>query len=71
MRLTKRSTGIFLIGSSRFRCVINNIAFLPWEYTTFVTPGANHAIIIWTENDENKMESNLQNSYTTWCFATL
>ncbi|KAI9079634.1 hypothetical protein K1719_038255 [Acacia pycnantha] len=35
--------------------IINNIVFMPWENTCFVTGGSDHAVMLWSEKDgENK-----------------
>ena len=44
----------FLEDRPHVKGVINNIAFLPWEDTTFVTAGTDHAVIIWREDGDNK-----------------
>ena len=31
--------------------IINNISFMPWESTCFVTGGSDHAVILWDEKD--------------------
>ncbi|GMI76661.1 hypothetical protein like AT5G50970 [Hibiscus trionum] len=33
--------------------IINSIAFMPWEDTCFGTGGSDHAVVLWSERDEN------------------
>ncbi|XP_027343152.1 U5 small nuclear ribonucleoprotein 40 kDa protein-like [Abrus precatorius] len=44
----------FLEDKPHVKGVINSIVFLPWGNTSFVTGGTDHAVILWSENGENK-----------------
>uniref|UniRef100_A0A164XF72 Uncharacterized protein n=1 Tax=Daucus carota subsp. sativus TaxID=79200 RepID=A0A164XF72_DAUCS len=41
----------FLEDKPHTKGIINNIVFMPWEDTCFVTAGSDHAVVLWTEND--------------------
>ncbi|XP_074375573.1 uncharacterized protein LOC141717422 isoform X2 [Apium graveolens] len=51
----------FLEDKPHIKGIINNIAFMPWEDTCFVTAGTDHAVVLWTEKDGIK----------NWKFQTL
>ncbi|XP_010555586.1 PREDICTED: uncharacterized protein LOC104825039 isoform X2 [Tarenaya hassleriana] len=42
----------FLENKPHVKGIINNIVFMPWENTTFVTGGSDHAVVMWNESDE-------------------
>ncbi|CAJ1937597.1 unnamed protein product [Sphenostylis stenocarpa] len=44
----------FIEDKPHVKGVINSIVFLPWENTSFVTGGTDHAVVLWRENDQNK-----------------
>ncbi|ESW31949.1 hypothetical protein PHAVU_002G281600 [Phaseolus vulgaris] len=44
----------FLEDKPHTKGVINSIAFLPRENTSFVTGGTDHAVVLWRENGHNK-----------------
>ncbi|XP_074346085.1 uncharacterized protein LOC141684844 [Apium graveolens] len=47
----KESTRVnFLEDKPHVKGIINNIMFMPWEDTCFVTGGSDHAVVLWTEN---------------------
>lgn len=43
----------FLEDKPHTKGIINSIAFMPWDEKLFVTGGSDHAVIIWTEKDED------------------
>jgi len=47
----------FLQDKPHVKGAINSIVFLPWEYTSFVTAGTDHTVMLWSENDEKKWKS--------------
>nr|AFJ66161.1 hypothetical protein 11M19.2 [Arabidopsis halleri] len=49
----------FLENKPHVKGIINNIKFMPWESTCFVTGGSDHAVVLWNESDdeENKWKS--------------
>ncbi|KAJ1404980.1 WD40/YVTN repeat-like-containing domain superfamily [Sesbania bispinosa] len=49
----------FLEEKPHVKGVINNIVFLPWDNTRFVTGGTDHAVVLWSENGENKWKPEL------------
>ncbi|KAL8123149.1 hypothetical protein AgCh_011225 [Apium graveolens] len=51
----------FLEDKLHIKGIINNIVFMPWEDTCFVTAGTDHAVVLWTEKDGIK----------NWKFQTL
>ncbi|RZB94614.1 hypothetical protein D0Y65_019238 [Glycine soja] len=53
----------FLEDKPHVKGVINSIVFLPWENTSFVTGGTDHAVIMWNENSENKWKPQLLHNY--------
>ncbi|TKY60528.1 Guanine nucleotide-binding protein subunit beta protein [Spatholobus suberectus] len=57
----------FLEDKPHVKGVINSIVFLPWENTSFVTGGTDHAVIMWNENGENKWKPTLlhRNSHSS------
>ncbi|XP_057791492.1 uncharacterized protein LOC131008579 [Salvia miltiorrhiza] len=42
----------FLEDKPHTKGIINSIAFMPWDDKFFVTGGSDHAVILWTEKDE-------------------
>ncbi|KAL2347105.1 hypothetical protein Fmac_001105 [Flemingia macrophylla] len=45
----------FLEDKPHVKGIINGIVFMPWETTCFVTAGSDHAVVLWSEqDDENK-----------------
>lgn len=44
----------FLEDKPHVKGVINSIAFLPWENTSFVTAGTDHGVVLWRGNGHNK-----------------
>lgn len=42
----------FLEEKPHVKGIINGIEFMPWDDTCFVTGGSDHAVFLWTENDE-------------------
>lgn len=47
----ERSRVNFLEDKPHVKGIINNIMFMPWEDTCFVTGGSDHAVVLWTENE--------------------
>ncbi|KAE8694526.1 APO protein 3 [Hibiscus syriacus] len=43
----------FLEDKPHVKGIINSIAFMPWEDTCFGTGGSDHAVVLWSERDEN------------------
>lgn len=41
---------IFLQDEPHVKCAINSTVFLPWEYTSFVTSGTDHTVMLWSKN---------------------
>lgn len=41
----------FLEDKPHVKGIINNIMFMPWEDTCFVTGGSDHAVVLWSENE--------------------
>lgn len=49
---TKESTRVtFMEEKPHVKGVINNIMFMPWDDSCFVTGGSDHAVVLWTEKD--------------------
>ncbi|KAM7483512.1 hypothetical protein LguiB_008095 [Lonicera macranthoides] len=48
---SQRTRVNFLNNKPHVKGIINNIEFMPWEETCFVTGGSDHAVILWTEKD--------------------
>ena len=44
----------FLEDKPHVKGIINGIVFMPWENTCFVTGGSDHAVILWSEQDDEK-----------------
>ncbi|EPS73997.1 hypothetical protein M569_00756, partial [Genlisea aurea] len=58
LSLNKKKAQNLQMGRTRFlkekphtKGIINNIAFLPWDETSFVTGGSDHAAVLWSEKD--------------------
>ncbi|KAG9139500.1 hypothetical protein Leryth_024189 [Lithospermum erythrorhizon] len=43
----------FLREKPHVRGIINNIEFMPWDDICFATAGSDHAVVLWTEKDED------------------
>ncbi|KAL8456814.1 hypothetical protein ACS0TY_034888 [Phlomoides rotata] len=43
----------FLEDKPHFKGIINSILFMPWDDKSFVTGGSDHAVILWTDKDED------------------
>ncbi|XP_057460119.1 uncharacterized protein LOC130750553 [Actinidia eriantha] len=43
----------FLDAKPHVKGIINNIVFMPWDNVCFVTGGSDHAVMLWTEKEEN------------------
>ncbi|KAM7475801.1 hypothetical protein LguiB_023044 [Lonicera macranthoides] len=48
----ERTPASFLKDKPHVKGIINSIVFMPWADTYFVTGGSDHAVVIWTEKDE-------------------
>ncbi|KAG2678385.1 hypothetical protein I3843_11G000800 [Carya illinoinensis] len=48
-----RARVTFLEDKPHVKGIINSITFMPWEDACFVTGGSDHAVILWSEKDEN------------------
>ncbi|EOA13242.1 hypothetical protein CARUB_v10026271mg [Capsella rubella] len=59
LNLNKTRGVTFLENKPHVKGIINNIKFMPWENTCFVTAGSDHAVELWNESDdeENKWKS--------------
>ncbi|KAL1203407.1 WD repeat-containing protein VIP3 [Cardamine amara subsp. amara] len=59
LNLNKTRGVTFLENKPHVKGIINNIKFMPWENTCFVTGGSDHAVVLWNESDdeENKWKS--------------
>ncbi|ESQ43491.1 hypothetical protein EUTSA_v10013209mg [Eutrema salsugineum] len=59
LNLNKTRGVSFLENKPHVKGIINNIKFMPWENTCFVTGGSDHAVVLWNESDdeENKWKS--------------
>ncbi|XP_010442579.1 PREDICTED: protein tipD-like [Camelina sativa] len=59
LNLNKTRGVTFLENKPHVKGIINNIKFMPWENTCFVTGGSDHAVVLWNEsdNEENKWKS--------------
>jgi WD40 repeat protein len=59
LNLNKTREVTFLENKPHVKGIINNIKFMPWENTCFVTGGSDHAVVLWNESDdeENKWKS--------------
>ncbi|CAA7052745.1 unnamed protein product [Microthlaspi erraticum] len=57
--LNKTRKVTFLENKPHVKGIVNNVKFMPWENTCFVTGGSDHAVVLWDENDdeENKWKS--------------
>ncbi|KAI3455151.1 hypothetical protein Pfo_011814 [Paulownia fortunei] len=49
----ERTRVSFLEDKPHFKGIINSIMFMPWDDKSFVTGGSDHAVILWTEKDED------------------
>ncbi|XP_057480693.1 uncharacterized protein LOC130767731 isoform X1 [Actinidia eriantha] len=47
----------FLDAKPHVKGIINNIVFMPWDNVCFVTAGSDHAVMLWTEKEENSWKS--------------
>ncbi|KAK3006019.1 hypothetical protein RJ639_016101 [Escallonia herrerae] len=47
----ERTRVSFLEEKPHLKGIINNIVFMPWEDTCFVTGGSDHAVVLWNEKD--------------------
>nr|AFJ66201.1 hypothetical protein 7G9.6 [Boechera stricta] len=59
LNLNKTRRVTFLENKPHVKGIINNIKFMPWENSCFVTGGSDHAVVLWNECDdeENKWKS--------------
>ncbi|GFZ17311.1 transducin family protein [Actinidia rufa] len=54
---TKEARVHFLDAKPHVKGIINNIVFMPWDNVCFVTGGSDHAVMLWTEKEENSWKS--------------
>ncbi|GFP82619.1 hypothetical protein PHJA_000405000 [Phtheirospermum japonicum] len=51
----REKTGVsFLEDKPHRKGIINSIEFMPWDDRSFVTGGSDHAVILWTEKEDDK-----------------
>ncbi|CAH8279214.1 unnamed protein product [Arabidopsis lyrata] len=54
LNLNKTRGVTFLENKPHVKGIINNIKFMPWESTCFVTGGSDHAVVLWNESDDEE-----------------
>uniref|UniRef100_A0A1J3ISN3 Uncharacterized protein n=1 Tax=Noccaea caerulescens TaxID=107243 RepID=A0A1J3ISN3_NOCCA len=55
--LNKTRKVTFMENKPHVKGIINNIKFMPWENTCFVTGGSDHAVVLWNESDDDDEEN--------------
>lgn len=63
LNLNKTRGVTFLENKPHVKGIINNIKFMPWENTCFVTGGSDHAVVLWNESDADDADDEVKNKW--------
>lgn len=63
LNLNKTRGVTFLENKPHVKGIINNIKFMPWENTCFVTGGSDHAVVLWNESDADDADDEVKNRW--------